>query len=173
MNRNHSAFTLVELLVVIGILAILAGMLMPAIRTAMEKGERTQAKADATMLVTAWEHYHNKYGRWMFVDSESNIVMNAVVMSAMQGYYTNKDSRNPDNIQFLEINPKSIQPDGAFADPWTNTYRVIFDWNQDGKVSPPGTTIYESVAVWSLGPDHKGDRLDDPASWVDNINSWD
>ncbi len=59
-----SAFTLVELLVVIGIIAILAALLLPVISTAQQHGRITQAKAEEAQLVNAIQKYDSDYGRF-------------------------------------------------------------------------------------------------------------
>jgi prepilin-type N-terminal cleavage/methylation domain-containing protein/prepilin-type processing-associated H-X9-DG protein len=59
---SRSAFTLVELLVVITIIGILMGMLMPAVNYARESGRQAQCKTNLKNLGIALEAYHQQYG---------------------------------------------------------------------------------------------------------------
>lgn len=56
------AFTLLELLIVIAILALLIGVLAPAIRGAMEKGWATQCRANLRQLAQANSAYASSFG---------------------------------------------------------------------------------------------------------------
>jgi prepilin-type N-terminal cleavage/methylation domain-containing protein len=51
------AFTLIELLVVIAIIAVLMGILMPALRAAREHGQRAVCLGNLRQLTTAWIMY--------------------------------------------------------------------------------------------------------------------
>ena len=57
--RRTSAFTLVELLVVIAIIGILVGLLLPAIQSAREAARRTQCKSNCKNLTLALMNYHD------------------------------------------------------------------------------------------------------------------
>jgi len=61
---RRSAFTLIELLTVIAIIAILMGLLFPAIGTIKESGRKTQAKNDVTNIVAAVKQYYTEYGKY-------------------------------------------------------------------------------------------------------------
>ena len=66
MKKSH--FTLVELLVVIGIIAVLAGILLPAVSGSLQKADQTKAKAQITTLVKAIKQFEAKYGSGEGVD---------------------------------------------------------------------------------------------------------
>jgi prepilin-type N-terminal cleavage/methylation domain-containing protein len=57
--RKTWGFTLVELLVVIGIIALLISILLPALNSAREAGHRTACLSNQRQLVLAWLQYAN------------------------------------------------------------------------------------------------------------------
>ncbi|HEY1922028.1 MAG TPA: type II secretion system protein, partial [Tepidisphaeraceae bacterium] len=61
MNKRK-AFTLVELLVVIGIIALLAGILLPAVNHMRRSAQITGQKADFQSIGTALEQYKSDFG---------------------------------------------------------------------------------------------------------------
>lgn len=61
-SRSRAAFTLIELLTVIAIIAILMGLLLPAMNAAKNAAKKSAAKSDLTQLVTAVKSFYNDYG---------------------------------------------------------------------------------------------------------------
>jgi prepilin-type N-terminal cleavage/methylation domain-containing protein len=59
MRRIRKAFTLVELLVVIGIIAVLIAMLLPVLNGAREQARRIQCLSNVRQLTMAWLLYAN------------------------------------------------------------------------------------------------------------------
>jgi prepilin-type N-terminal cleavage/methylation domain-containing protein len=59
---KRRAFTLVELLVVISILAVLAGLILPAIASARARAKATRTKSDLQVIATALTAYKQDFG---------------------------------------------------------------------------------------------------------------
>ncbi|MBR4597888.1 MAG: type II secretion system protein [Opitutales bacterium] len=60
--KKKNAFTLVELLIVISIIAVMAGLLMPAIAGARGKAKRSSVKTFMVQLAGAIDQFKTEYG---------------------------------------------------------------------------------------------------------------
>jgi prepilin-type N-terminal cleavage/methylation domain-containing protein len=134
LHPRPLAFTLIELLVVIAIIAILMGLLFPALEIARENARRVQAKNDVLTIVGAVKGYYTEYGKYPTVSSPlptvdtvvgpssggadtSNAALFDILRSIDRG--ANKNfAANPRRIVFLDVKSVSNpdQPRGGFLD---------------------------------------------------------
>jgi prepilin-type N-terminal cleavage/methylation domain-containing protein len=167
MNKKTAhAFTLIELLTVIAIILLLAGLLLPAIRKALEKAEQGKARTVVQGLATAMSAYYTEYAKW---PNSGNGTLNtdANFLQLLQGSDITASSfqGNPRRISFFEAKSDDIVG-GELRDPWNRTYRVRFDHDYDNIVADPsGANVRAGVLVWSAGPDGVDNTKDDLKSW--------
>jgi prepilin-type N-terminal cleavage/methylation domain-containing protein len=164
-----SAFTLVELLVVISIVGLLAGLLAAGIPRAMDAGKKAKAKGEATAIVAAVKAYKQEYGRFPGDLSKSNVTFSSSSTTTVQNLIKvlngdsttsldNSQAANPKGVRFLEGSKGGTS---GLPDPWGNQYIVIVDTGETGGITctNAGTAVNVRVSVMALsyGSDGKAD----------------
>ena len=180
MKRHH--FTLTELLTVIAIIAILAGIGVPATVAGLRKAAKGQAKHDCSIIRLALEQYMNTYVSFKKLESQTGGETPEVtkvtetidgkscswytfdtsagtVMNALTG--TQNAQLNPRGIKFLDKRPDAA--DSAWLDPWGHVYHVIVVAPGGEKAKYDGQVLNGRVFVYSDGL---------TANTSDDIKSW-
>jgi len=154
-TNKRAGFTLVELIVVIAIIGLLAGVLLPALSSSRTTAKKTQARAEMDQIEVAWEAYLLEYRK--FPDTVIT-EMGDDAIRILRGDV----AENPLRIIFMDFQQNKA---GAFRDPWGQVYHVELDVDGDDFVTVNGETLPMTVAVWSDGPDGQPKTSDDIHKW--------
>jgi prepilin-type N-terminal cleavage/methylation domain-containing protein len=155
------AFTLIELVVVILVIATLVALLVPAASRTLDRAKSAQAKNDVTQIVTAVNAFYTEYGKYPIATTNNQLTdaqtadlfytLRAVPLGA-NALVNGVPAVNPRSIVFLTVrdapsitNPRGgiVQPGGvgtvpgSFVDSWGTTYKVKINGAYDNQIPNP------------------------------------
>lgn len=185
----RSGFTLIEMLVVIGIIGILAGLAVPAATGVMKKAKKVKTSAALKDIQLGIKNYQAEYNRYPLkagMTTENPIALDegATLLKILLG--ENEQKLNPRQIIYIEPPMGKngtgglVGSEGSYGlmDSWGEPYQVIMDANYDNKISNPDSRNEDpsistgapanlpiGVIVYSHGEDKKPNTKDDVASW--------
>ena len=175
--REHtSAFTLIEILVVMTLIAILVGIGVPAFTSVMESARKTQAKNEEQQIVAAVNAYYTDYGKYPLsagttVDTTygsggtSNGELFYTLRAVAGGIMNAADAANPRKIVFIQppvskdqTNPRSgiKTSDSTWYDPWGSQYNIAIDGNYNNIDRAPNYTDLAG-STYATATDTSGD----------------
>lgn len=136
-SRGKAAgFTLVEMVLVLGIVALLVGAGIVSLVGVLDSGKKTRVKADLNTLSAALRSYETDN---MFLPSTEQGIMALV----------QKPSSRPAPTNYTPKLKKLL------LDPWGNPYHY----------KRPGSKDKGGFDVYSAGPDGQPDTADDVGNW--------
>jgi prepilin-type N-terminal cleavage/methylation domain-containing protein len=166
-NGSHDAFTLIELLAVITIIGILAGLTLGAAGAVRRHGATSTAKAEVAALQAACDRYYADYNSYPTTNSMPNPSTSfaptastytntgAVLFTNLFG--TNQYNRAPSTKRYFEPKPAMVSSttnaNPYFIDPWGYAYGYNSDgtnapliWSTAGQTTASGTNKW--ITSW-------------------------
>jgi len=167
--REQSAFTLIELLAVITIIGILAGLTLGAAGAVRRHGATSTAKAEVAALQAACDRYYADYNLYPTTNSMPDPASSSDVNPSPSGKYTtagpslfsslfgtNQYNKPPSTKRYFEPKPAMVSSatnaNPYFIDPWGYAY----GYNSDGTNAP---------LIWSTAGTTKGETNKWITSW--------
>lgn len=160
-------FTLVELIMAMGLVAILAAITLGIMGGVQDSQKRTQAKAEMAVIAQSLESFKNLYGDYPYIEETSDLANANELLVALTGWsrLEQQGSSPPEmaeldtqraplvdmdtlNLpQYVEI-PVDAPPgtDAYLVDPWDNPY--VYIYNVEG-----GAWENFGFILFSAGPD--------------------
>lgn len=189
MFRSRSAFTLIELMAVLAVIAILAGIVIGGVQVAQRRAARNRAVADLERLATAIENYRGAKGYYPSSERpgsgpgrqfEDALVFRLLYepVAAGAGPHIELRSRDLDadvGAIGAAAQAGTLLRDRRFVDPWGRPWRYR-RWGQLGsaeRASPwhPDDAGYraqnsDTYDLYSVGPDGVFGTADDITNWA-------
>lgn len=190
----RSAFTLVELLVVISIIVVLMGILVPAVGYMQDRAAITKTKARITQISGALTTYQTNQGRYPMQDG--NMLPDTSV--TLDEFYNPNDSEQVRLVAASLASRLAVLDRDSFGTHGSMVREEEIDgasvqmltdaWDQPIYYQP--WTVYisqedalnpDSVQIWSFGSDGVNDvglyarppiDEDDYLPWGDDVTNW-
>jgi prepilin-type N-terminal cleavage/methylation domain-containing protein len=145
-HSDERAFTLIEILVVMTLIAILMGIGYPAFTSVMESARKTQAKNEEQQIVTAVNAYYTDYGKYPVTPINANDAYFGPMAAAPAG--STKYGNNGALIDVLRNNTAPSGPNYATVT-LLNPRSIVFIQPPVSKdQTTPRSGIQTSTGIW-------------------------
>jgi prepilin-type N-terminal cleavage/methylation domain-containing protein len=173
MYKNIKGFTLIELLVVIAIIAILASMLLPALRNARMTSQKIACASNLKQVGHATQFYLNDYNDWIpfaYLDNDYDPIEAGGAWFSMLAPYFNIPTYTDSNGKFLGESYPGLKKPCIFACP---AHKIDYPYYKPVSSGPPLNVAANAPQI-SSSPDFrrgKSAQVKNPSSKVWLIES--
>jgi len=178
MQRTSRAFTLIELLIVMAIIIVLAGLILATVSYVQKKGQRSRTEAEIAALSAALENYKADNGAYPrdqattdSLDVSTTAIANYNAANLKLYEYLSGDTnhdRTPETKTYFAFKPNQLSPIDqsqavtAIRDPFGNPY----GYSTIKAANPAATSGYNpTFDLWSIADGAAGS---DQSKWIKN-----
>lgn len=170
-KRSGDAFTIVELLVVMAIILVLAGLILGTSSYVHNKGARSRAEAEIAAMSAALENYKADNGAYptsatldarLAIDFSQYQAATKILYDDLTGD-SNDDGVPGPGTSYMAFKSNQLQEHGAdtfLKDPFGNSYGYSTAYSSD-----PNKGYNPTFDLWSTGGATSGN---DQAKWLKN-----
>lgn len=159
----RAAFTIIEILSIMLIIAVLSSLLFPAMQSLHRAFDRRRAAAETRSLVSAVLAYRTVYGQWPLQDEPDGLTTADLLVfggpddgwqgglplpdqARLIGALTTNELYNPRQELFIEI-PEESLIEGRFVDPWDQPYLVAMALASDPVIAGSATRTNDALTL--------------------------
>lgn len=173
---RQARFTLIEVLVVISIILVLAGLTL-AVAPYVQKSVRTsRTKSQIAQLVLAFEQYYDSWG--YYPQQPTRAIVTATFLSSLRP----QDSAGDTQQVKIYLSQENFGVDRSDISS-VGLPRLVDAWSKPFWYQSPGTVSPTSFDLWSTGADGKHGKdatatpadaqvIDQATNDCDDIGSW-
>ena len=163
--QKRKAFTIVELLVVVAIIALLVGIMVPAVRGALDRAKDLAVRTQLASISTGLELFKSDYDEYpvsldpLGIRPGAQLLCDAMLGEDLRGPFVNGQQKNP-YVKQEGIDFAPYDPDGS-----NGSYVMVGKWGNP--------ILYYAAAPGAMVSDHITNIYDedDNADYVDSLGS--
>jgi type II secretory pathway pseudopilin PulG len=163
--RRYNAFTLIELILVVGIIIVLAGLVLSTVGYARKKGARARAETEIAAMSAACENY--KADNAVYPAYSGTTGAHALYQGlsgdgndAIGGATASTGTPGSSGKSYMTLKPNMLSPNPPDA-----TTRVIDPFSNDYNYRSPGTNNIATFDLWTTA---NANPPTDQNQWIKN-----
>jgi prepilin-type N-terminal cleavage/methylation domain-containing protein/prepilin-type processing-associated H-X9-DG protein len=172
LSKLRHGFTLIELLVVIAIIAILIGLLLPAVQKVREAAARTQCQNNLHQMALAVHNFHDTYG-WIVPVHDEPTYQGGWLVHILPFIEQTAQYQGILSIPGANGAPDPVYGNGGMdAVPYCNTIVRTYHCPSDPRDGPAFIQDYTSTAQYINSPHARTDYVEvngTEGAYIDNL----
>ena len=148
-GMKSKRFTLIELLVVIAIIAILAAMLLPALKSARARGIQANCTSKCRQIMLAVDAYVGDNGDWFPFDSQSNTELEGLWTLEILPYFNNRKPEERYTVIEMYVDP-GMSGLTQMDERWDSNYGGNNNLLKGARCKKRGKIIYPTKTMFLL-----------------------